>query len=167
MFMALAFFLGTLILIKLSQDEAKHYIARLKVNKKVANFLFNILMICLTNVFNGVLDGNLEKLTDLEKHQSKTARVSSLIIKNVIAKFVNTTVIYFILFRLNPVNPISREGLVEKIVSLTSFSAAIKMIIDLVRPSYLIKRLTNFINYKGKKRINLFQVQLNKALQNE
>ena len=59
MLMALAFFFGTLILIKLFQEEAKRFISTLKVNKKMANFLFNLSMIFLTNLFNGILDGNL------------------------------------------------------------------------------------------------------------
>lgn len=93
--------------------------------------------------------------------------MSSLIIKNVIAKFVNNILIYFILFRLNPINPVSRDGLVEKIVSLITFSAIIKFILELIRPKYLYKRLTNFIKYKGEQKINLFQIQLNQALQND
>jgi hypothetical protein len=62
--MVLAFFLVTLIILKIFQDEAKKFIKSTKVNK-IATFLFNIGMILLTNVFNGVLDKHLQKLTDL------------------------------------------------------------------------------------------------------
>jgi presenilin-like A22 family membrane protease len=52
MLMALAFFFGTLILIKLFQEEAKRFISTLKVNKNMANFLFNLSMIIFVIIFN-------------------------------------------------------------------------------------------------------------------
>ena len=76
------------------------------------SYAFNLTMIIVTNVVNWLLSEGLDVLTEMERHKSKTDRMSSLIIKNVIAKFLNTTVIYFILYLMNPTNLVSKDGLV-------------------------------------------------------
>lgn len=76
------------------------------------SYAFNLTMIIVTNVVNWLLSEGLDVLTEMERHKSKTDRMSSLIIKNVIAKFLNTTVIYFILYQMNPTNLVSKDGLV-------------------------------------------------------
>ena len=76
------------------------------------SYAFNLTMIIVTNVVNWLLSEGLDVLTEMERNKSKTDRMSSLIIKNVIAKFLNTTVIYFILYQMNPTNLVSKDGLV-------------------------------------------------------
>lgn len=137
------------------------------LHSRLISFLFNLLMVTLTNVINILLGMALEALTEMEKHQSQTARVSSLIFKNVIAKFLNTTVIYFIFHRMTPVDFMSGEGLVSKILGLTSFSALIKIALDLLQVETSLLALLNKWKFKATKHINLFQVQLNQRLQSK
>ena len=59
----------------------------------------------------------------MERCQSKTQKMSSLLLKNVIAKVLNTTVVYFILYQMNPSDPMSKEGLSSKVMGLLTFSA--------------------------------------------
>jgi hypothetical protein len=92
--------------------------------------------------------------------------VSSLILKNVIAKFLNTTVIYFIFHKMNPVDFMSGEGLVSRILGLTGFSAIIKIGMDLLQLQDYIMNVVNRWKFKSTKHINLFQLQLNERLQN-
>lgn len=59
-------------------------------------FLYSIPL--WTFLVNQVLDWSIFQLTVTEKHKTKTEELSSLIIKNIAAKFFNTSVIYAILF---------------------------------------------------------------------
>lgn len=74
----------------------------------------------IINVFVGV---NLDTLTEMERCQSKTAKMTSLVLKNVIAKVLNTTVVYFILYQLKPTDPLASQGVAAKIMGLITFSA--------------------------------------------
>lgn len=103
MAMGLAFSLGGLIGLKLWREHLSLQNYKQSFNDKLLTFLFHVLMAGLTYVINVLLGLGLESLTEMEKHQSQTGRISSLILKNSIAKFLNTTVIYFIFHKMNSV----------------------------------------------------------------
>lgn len=66
-------------------------------NKNVAlNYLFTISMTTITTAINFLLAVFIAKLTTMENHKTKTDYIVSLMVKTVIAQFVNTAVIYYI-----------------------------------------------------------------------
>lgn len=165
--MSLMFSLAGFIGLKIWRERLEANPDGRSLHSKLISFFFNLLMVTLTNVLNILLGMALEALTEMEKHQSQTARVSSLIFKNVIAKFLNTTVIYFIFHKMTPVDFMSGEGLVSKILGLTGFSALIKIALDLLQVQTNLMALVNRWKFQSTKHINLFQLQLNQKLQNE
>jgi hypothetical protein len=125
-------------------------------------------MVQLTYIINVLLGLVLEKLTTMERCQSKTDKISSLLLKTVIARVLNTTVVFYILYRMKPTNPMASEGLAAKVMGLITFSAEIKIFNDLVQPMSKIKKLlsASLFKYNPRERINMFQIQLNRAGQN-
>lgn len=51
-----------------------------------------------TFLVNYLLDWGIFQLTQYEKHKTRTEELTSLIIKNTAAKFINTSVIYALIF---------------------------------------------------------------------
>jgi hypothetical protein len=60
-----------------------------------------VLLPAITNFVNFAIKLAMDKLTDLERHKTKTHRVSSFIIKNLLARFINTAIIYYVLSLLH------------------------------------------------------------------
>ena len=123
-------------------------------------------MALLTFIINVFVSMTLDTLTEMEKCQSKTAKMSSLLLKNVIAKVLNTTVVYFILYQLKPTDPLASQGVAAKIMGLITFSAELKIVNDLVQPVRIFKKLISKNKYSAEKQINMFQIQLNNSVQN-
>jgi hypothetical protein len=125
-------------------------------------------MVLLTYIINVILGMTLDKLTGMERCQSKTTKTSSLLLKNVIAKVLNTTVVFFILYRLNPTNPMADDVLTQRVMGLITFSAELKIFNDLVQPMSLLK---SYLERRGRgskgESINMFQIQLNRHIQND
>ena len=124
-------------------------------------------MTALTYIINVILGISLDVLTEMERCQSKTAKMSSLLLKNVIAKFLNTTVVFFILYRMNPVDPLTSDGLSSKIMGLLTFSAQLKIFNDLLQPVRFFKKWLSIAKLRRQKNINMFQVHLNTYIQND
>lgn len=123
--------------------------------------VFNLLMAIVTNIINTLLSAGIHMLTEMERPQSKTSKMGSLMIKNIIAKFLNTTVIYFIYHRMSHEPYMSNEGLVSNIIGLTGFSATLKIAMDLLQvDSYLMDYYYRW-KYRKTTHINMFQLQLN------
>jgi hypothetical protein len=84
------------------------------------------------------------------------------VIKNVIAQFLNTAVIYFILSLVAPeIGPLGQNGLVVSVSSLVGMSGLIQIGMNFVQIGSVITCLTNW--WKGRKgdEINQFQVLYN------
>lgn len=122
-------------------------------------------MAILTNVINFFLSYSIEILSDLEKHVTKTNRLRSLIIKTIITQTINTLFIYFILYHVNPRNPLDNFGLVSKVTSLVIISGFLSVALQVLIPFNQIMDLINGCRYSKDKTVKLFQYQLNEALQ--
>jgi hypothetical protein len=102
----------------------------------------------------------------MERHKTKSERTGQLIIKIVITQTINTSIIYSILFVLHPSNPLGPYGLVLKINSLVVISGLINVIWMIVNPVQTLTNILNSRKYTYDKPINLFQIQLNTAIEN-
>ena len=71
------------------------------LKQQLINYLFVVLLPAITNFVNFAIKLAMDKLTDLERHKTKTHRVSSFIIKNLLARFINTAIIYYVLSLLH------------------------------------------------------------------
>jgi len=61
--------------------------------------------------------------------------VSSFITKNIASRFVNTVIIYYILAILHQdIGPLSKEGLVSKIMGLVGVNAFVQIVTEFIRP---------------------------------
>lgn len=100
MFMTLIFSFGLIFglqIFKSSKDNAKRLMAVPGQNQNVAlSYLFTIGLTTITTAINFLLADFIAKLTAWEKHKTKTDYIVSLMVKTVIAQFVNTAVIYYI-----------------------------------------------------------------------
>ncbi len=63
----------------------------------------------------------------MEKHKTKSDRLSSLILKNVVTQTINTSIIYTILYLIEPSNPLGTFGLYKKVFSLVVVSGFISL----------------------------------------
>ena len=97
-------------------------------------------MALLTYTINVMLAVALERLTLIERCQSKTVKISSLLLKLSLAKVLNTTVVYFVLHLMNPIDPMAPDGLSPMIMGLLTYCAEIKIINDLFQPIYILKK---------------------------
>ncbi len=70
--------------------------------------------------------------------------MSSFIIKNILSRFLNTAIIYYILSLLHQdVGPLTQEGYVMKVMALVGVSALIQILTELIRPEVLFEFLSN------------------------
>jgi hypothetical protein len=66
--------------------------------------------------------------TEIEKHQTKTKQLISLITKTLIGQFLNNAIIYFLLsFRNPPQNYLMEGGLVSQVSNLVIISGLISI----------------------------------------
>ena len=107
MVLTLLFLLGGLIALNIWKTSVASSLPKQSHWQKFISFTFNLLMVLLTYTINVVLGMTLDKLTEMERCQSKTSKMSSLLLKNVIAKVLNTSVVFFILYRMNPTDPLA------------------------------------------------------------
>jgi hypothetical protein len=129
-------------------------------------------MTVLTTVINFLLAAVIEKLTDWERHKTKTDYIVSLMIKTIIAQFLNTAVIYYIisvtaalLLPDSENSPLDENGLVMEVTSLVAVSGIIQIVMNALQPGTLFGSLMNWYRYRGKETVNMFQVQFNQELQ--
>lgn len=80
----------------------------------------------------------------------------------VVSKFLNTCVIYFILYMVNKdVDILSPNGLTNKIIKLVSIGAAIDILLNITLPSKSIKLLYYSFLYRNVSYVNTTQSKLN------
>lgn len=104
------------------------------LSDKLKSYLVTGSMAILTNIINFILGSSIEILSDMERHKTKSLRLTSLIIKMVISQFLNTAIIYSILFLMKPSNPLGTFGLVSKITSLVTISGLISVLMQIFIP---------------------------------
>ena len=102
----------------------------------IVSYLISGSMATLTTLINYVLAYAVEILADSEKHKTKSDRVGSLILKIVISQFLNTSIIYSILYLIKPVDPLSTYGIVSKVASLIIISGLLKIIVIFLISSF-------------------------------
>lgn len=131
-----------------------------------SNLLIVAIMATLMNVINFFLSYSIDILSTLERHTTKTNRLRSLLIKNIITQTINTCFIYYILHLIQPIdNPLTGFGLANKVISLVIISGFISVVMQIFIPYELFMSCLNSYRYSENKSINLFQFQLNQALQ--
>jgi len=97
----------------------------------------------------------------MEQHQTKTLRLSSVIIKTIVTQAFNTSFIYYIFYLIFQTNPLGKYGLVNQVLNLVTVSGFISVALQVFPPGLLIKKVMNRFKYRPDKPINLFQIQLN------
>ena len=146
------------------QARAKAKVAHTLV-AKLEGYGITALMSIITNIINIILSYSIEGLADMERHKTKSERTGQLIIKIVITQTINTSIIYSILYVMQPTSPLSPYGLVTKINSLVVISGLISVVWMAVLPTQTVMRFINARKYTYENPINLFQVQLNKIIE--
>lgn len=131
----------------------------------VVSYLISGSMALLTTCINYILSYAVEILADSEKHKTKSDRMGSLILKIVISQFLNTSIIYSILYLIKPVEPLSTYGIVNKVASLIVVSGLFNIIWYMILPTSTIYSLIYKYKYTPDQPINLFQYQLNAAFE--
>ena len=81
--------------------------------------------------------------------------MTSLIVKTALAQFINTSIIYYVLWKISGVSflsdlkyPMVKDGLYNKIFGLLSVSAVITLGLEISMPGFYIGRLINYFTYK-------------------
>lgn len=127
----------------------------------IGSYLISGSMAVLTTIINQILAYTVEILADSEKHKTKSDRVGSLILKIVISQFLNTSIIYSILYLIKPANPLSTIGIVNKVGSLIVVSGIFNLVWYAILPTSTIFSIIYHYKYTPNTPINLFQYQLN------
>lgn len=122
-------------------------------------------MALLTTIINYILTASNELLSTLEKHPTKSDRLSSLMRKNLVTQTLNTCFIYVILYILEPSNPLGTLGMVNKIISLVVVSGLVSLLVNLFIPKQRLVALYNSLKIKKDGPVNMFQVDLNKKME--
>ena len=176
MFMTLIFSFGLIFglqFYKSSKNNANRVMAGNGQNQNVAlNYLFTIGMTTITTAINFLLADFIAKLTASENHKTKTDYIVSLMVKTVIAQFVNTAIIYYIVsvvekltLPADQTSPLDENGLVASITSLIAVSGVIQIVLNIIQPGVLIGNLINWYKYRGKQTVNKFQIEFNNEMQ--
>lgn len=111
-----------------------------------------------------------QKLTEREKHQTKTDYVFSLMTKSIISQFINTAFIYYMigvvadLTHSQNASVLSENGIVIKVSSLVAVSGGIQIVLNAVQVGNLYNDLLHKLNIK-EETVNMFQIELNQLLQ--
>lgn len=120
-------------------------------------------MTVLTTIINYILAFTCQKLTEWERHNSKTDYIISLMTKSVISQFINTAFIYYMigvvadLAHSDNASPLSENGIVTKVSSLVAVSGGIQIFLNAVQLGSTFSCLMNKIKIRGDT-VNMFQV---------
>lgn len=165
LFMLLVLSFVGLIGLQFWQVAEENKQAGTSMTDKLKGYLVTGSMAILTNVINFVLSTSIELLSEMERHKTKSDKLSSLIFKTILTQTINTSIIYTILYLIKHTNPLSAFGIVSKIVSLVVVSGFISVAMQIFIPKVLVMGLINRWKYPEDKPVNLFQLQLNQMLQ--
>lgn len=138
------------------------------LSEVILGYFLTVMIPIATILINYLLGYFITELTISEKYQTRTDFLVSLVIKNVISQFINTAIIYFLIMKLYPDNEgakyLSSSGIVVRVTSLVIASGVIEMILNLMQVQNLFKSLKLCCLYRNEE-VNLFQIQLNKKLE--
>ena len=123
------------------------------------------LMSILTTLINYILSTATYILSDAERHKTRSDRLRHLIYKTIISLSINTVFLYTIVNLFRPSNPLSGLGIVTKVMYLLILSPIINIIWYIILPMSVIMNLLNRYRYNPDSKINIFQYQLDVALQ--
>jgi hypothetical protein len=70
---------------------------------RIGSYAMPGLMAVLTTLINYVISYAVQILADMEQHKTKSDRMWQLILKIVITQFLNTSIIYSILYLIKPI----------------------------------------------------------------
>jgi hypothetical protein len=121
------------------------------------------LMALITTLINIILSRSMEMLSMMEKHQTQTRRLESLILKTIITQTINTVFIYGTVYFVRPsVNILNTHGLTYQITSLVIVSGIVALIIDIFQPIQRLKVCIRDYKVDKSKPVQKFQIQLNR-----
>jgi hypothetical protein len=117
------------------------------LKEQILNYIFVVLLPAITNAVNFSITFAISKLTELERHKSKTRKISSFITKNIISRFLNTAIIYYILSVLHQdIGPLTQEGFVIKVMGLIGVNAFVQIVTEMIRPEVVMEFIVNQFN---------------------
>jgi hypothetical protein len=131
------------------------------VQNQIGTILLTLLMAGITALINKILYDIMKLLSFLEKHETKTQRMQSLLSKTVVAQGLNTVFLPGIVYLINPSQDIlSTNGLIATISSVILVSAVVSVVIGAINPDFLIHSFSLCRADKDEP-VNTFQVKLN------
>lgn len=80
-------------------------------------------------------------------------------------QFLNTAIIYYIISIFDGIAALDQNGLLMKVTSLIAVSGFINIANNAIQLGTLFSCLMNKFKYNDKDTINMFQIQLNKEMQ--
>lgn len=165
LFMLLVVSFGALLGLQFWQMAQSKIHTGASTSSKILSYLISGSQALLTTLINQIIYFVVELLSDTEKHKTKSDRVGSLILKIVISQFLNTSIIYSILYVIKPIDPLSTYGIVTKVTSLILVSGIFNIVWYAIMPTSTLFSLYYNHIYTPEKPINLFQYQLNAAFE--
>lgn len=97
----------------------------------------------LTTVINFALGWTIQLLAKMEKHKTKSERLTSLVSKMIVTQTINSSFIYLILYFIMPINPLGQYGLVNKVISIVIVGGFANVASNVLRPGDLWNRYKN------------------------
>ena len=127
-------------------------------------------MSVITVAMDFVLAYIIDYLTVNERHETKSEELHSLVLKNVIAQFLNTAFMYYVLFLVFDAKHMGLNGVIEQVMSLVTVSGVIKIAKNALQVGecyhkYQTSPFKKMAEHNPPKPIKMFQVQLNQQLQ--
>jgi len=110
-----------------------------------------------SNSVNSFLESVLPKVTEYEKHETKTYYQLSFMLKLLISQFINSVLMFFILSLVFPMPMWSPAGLLPQMANMFVVSALMMSLMSLVSPGHLFQCIRNRRNYSGKDRFPVHQ----------
>jgi hypothetical protein len=119
----------------------------------------------LTTAINFFLGYVIQLLAKMEKHKTKSERLTSLVSKMIVTQTINSSFIYLILYFIQPINPLGEYGLANKIISVVIVSGFANIATSILRPGDIYARFQNRRaedNTTDKQSLKTVQIKLNK-----
>jgi hypothetical protein len=106
------------------------------LQSQAKSIALTVFMALVTTIINAILSNSMVLLSVMEKHQTKTRRLKSLILKTIITQTINTVFIYGIVYIIQPSgNILSTQGLGPQITGLVLVSGIVNIIVEFLIPA--------------------------------
>lgn len=123
----------------------------------------------IASIINYGISYVITELTEYEKHQTVTKKYTSQIIKTLIAQFINTAFIFYLIQLFNQRPYLSSAGLVVQVSTMLVVSGFISILTDAVNFPYIIRWAKLWYKYgyttynsASQNSVPTYQVKLNK-----